>query len=380
MTRGDMLVSLITSFYRNDKDGFIEECHSLIEYEESKKNFRIANLMRKALEEGEKNKKPVPNSFTIAPIETKRFVKTGSQKNELIWFEKSHINLDKVIMSDSTEKSVIFILEQWNNHQALFEYNLTPQNRILFHGPPGTGKTFAAYAIANNLGFDIAYIRFDSLISSYLGKTGSNIKEIFDISSDRPCVLLLDEVDAIGKKRDDQQELGELKRVVISLLQNLDNFPSNSLLIACTNHPHLLDKALWRRFDSIIEFDFPKHDKRFKILELSLQDLNIKVNKDWIQFWAEISEGISPALLVQIIKNGVRKWAVRRQQNQNLIITEEFINYLDIVASSVDLRVKIALKLRTQSHLFSFSYLSSLLKIPKSTLHKRIKEYEKSEE
>ncbi|MFJ6413876.1 AAA family ATPase [Terribacillus saccharophilus] len=376
MSRGDMIVSMITSFKQGDNEGFIRDCQSIIEYEESKKNFRVANLMRKALEEDTKSNKIFPNSFSIAPIETKRIQKNPSSDNELIEFKESQVSLDKIIMSDVIEKLIASLLKQWKNRDTLAEYNLSPQNRLLFHGSPGTGKTFTAYAIANNLNMDIAYIRFDSLVSSYLGKTGSNIKEIFDLASKKPCVLLLDEIDAIGKKRDDQQELGELKRVVISLLQNLDNFPAESLLIACTNHPHLLDNALWRRFDSIIEFDFPKNEDRHKIISLRLKEMNIKVGLDWIEFWCEISNGVSPAVLVQILENGVRKWVVQEKQNLNLFITEEFLNYLDIRNAPDDMLIKIASKLRSQSNLFSFSYLSTILGIPKSTLHKRIKELE----
>ncbi|MCF8012144.1 MAG: ATP-binding protein [Clostridiales bacterium] len=375
MSRGEMLISMITSFSRNDREGFIEDCQELIAYEESKKNYRIASLMRKALEEGGNNAKSVESSFSITPIETNRYKKNVDNiNNELIRLEKSYVNLGKIKLSNSTERSINSIIEQWEKRQKLTEYNLTPQNRILFHGPPGTGKTFTAYGIANALGYDIAYIRFDSLVSSYLGQTGTNLKEVFDFSEKNNCILLLDEIDAIGKKRDDQQELGELKRIVISLLQNLDKLPSDSLLIACTNHSHLLDTALWRRFDTWVCFDYPEISERFSILESRLSELNVKSDENWIHFWADVSEGLSPAILVQIIENGVRKWAIQNKHNLNILITEELIQYLNIEDTSEKVRVNIAKKLRSQSKLFSFSYLSNLLEIPKSTLHKRLKE------
>lgn len=375
MSRGEMLVSMITSFSRNDREGFIEDCEELIAFEESKKNYRLATLMRKALEEGEKNNSKVaPSSFAITPIETNRIKKNVSNGNDLLSLEKSYVNLSSIKLPKSTKNPIYSLVEQWKKRESLAQYNLSPQNKVLFHGPPGTGKTYTAYGIANALGYDVAYIRFDSLVSSYLGQTGANLKEVFDFSKKNRCLLLLDEIDAIGKKRDDQQELGELKRIVISLLQNLDKFPNDSLLVACTNHPHLLDAALWRRFDSLVEFNNPEVSERLSIIEARLAELNVKCDEHWTKFWADTSNGLSPAILVQIIENGVRKWAIQNEQNMNTLITAELIYYLNVEDTSEKVRVNIAKKLRSQSKMFSFAYLSELLRIPKSTLHKRIKE------
>lgn len=377
MSRGDLLISMISSVCRGDHDGFIEDCQALIVYEESKKNYGIAGKIRKVLEGRVKESKPVASSFSIEPIDTKRISRpTHSQIPELITIEKSFTNLSQVILSKSTKDAVENLVEQWQCRDRLMQYNLTPQNRLLFSGLPGTGKTFTAYAIANSLGLDIAYVRFDSLVSSYLGQTGSNLREVFEFASKRPCLLLLDEVDAIGKKRDDNQELGELKRIVISLLQNLDLFPAGSLLIACTNHPQLLDDALWRRFNCVISFEMPEKEQRKTILESRLLERNVKVEVNWLTFWADITEGLSPANLVQTVDNGIRKWVVKNDLNPYLFITEEIVSQLQMEKTDENKRINIAEKLRNQSRSYSFSYLSSLLSIPKSTLHKRLKEKE----
>lgn len=377
MSRGDFLISMMASFARGDHEGFLEDCQALISYEESKKNYGLANKMRKALEGGGSVSKLSTSSFSVTPIDTKRMLKNSKNETgvqDLFTLEKPWNNLGQVILSKQTEKLIVNVIEQWRNKEKLIPFNLTPQNRLLFYGPPGTGKTFTAYGIANALGLEVAYVRFDSLVSSYLGQTGSNLREVFEYVSKNPCVLLLDELDAIGKKRDDNQELGELKRIVISLLQNIDYFPAHSIIIACTNHSHLLDEALWRRFDCVVPFNNPEVMERKKLFLSRLEDRNLKIEEHWITFFAEVSEGISAANIVQIVDNGVRKWALEKTYSLPLVIMEEIIRHLKIEDLPEKSRVSIAEKLRGQSRNYSLSYLSDLLKIPRSTLHKRLNE------
>jgi len=128
---------------------------------------------------------------------------------------------------------------------------------LLLYGPPGCGKTSLAYFLAHRLGLPLVTARLDTLISSLLGNTAKNLRRVFDFANRQPCVLFLDEFDAIAKARDDQHELGELKRVVNSLLQNMDTYCQHGVLIAATNHQELLDDAIWRRFQTVIEVPKP---------------------------------------------------------------------------------------------------------------------------
>lgn len=375
MSRNNYLISMLASFAKGDRDGFLEDCQALIAFEESKKNFGLANKMRKALEGSVKITKPSTNSFAVSPLDTKRLIQNKEGDKQLLRLVKPWNNLKQTILPKETETIIEDVADQWRNKGKLEPFNLTPQNRLLFYGPPGTGKTFTANALANALGLDIALVRFDSLVSSFLGQTGSNLGEIFEYATKHPCVLLLDELDAIGKKRDDNQELGELKRIVISLLQNLDLFPTHSILIACTNHPQLLDEALWRRFDCVVPFSNPNRVERKRMLLTRLKERNIKVEQHWIDFMAEISEGLSNANVVQIVDNGVRKWALNANNlNIPFYIVEETIRYLKVEEVPEKIRIMIAEKLREQSRTYSLTYLSELLKIPRSTLHKRLSE------
>ena len=128
---------------------------------------------------------------------------------------------------------------------------------LLLFGPPGCGKTMSAIAVASDLGLPLLVVRLESLIGSYLGNSAKNLRRVFDSASARPCVLLLDEFDAVAKMRDDSQEVGEVKRLVGSLLQNFDRVQGRQIVIAATNHHHMLDPAIWRRFDVTLHLDHP---------------------------------------------------------------------------------------------------------------------------
>jgi len=149
------------------------------------------------------------------------------------------------------------IVGERRREAELLAQGLAPTRTALFTGPPGVGKTLAARWIARELNRPLLILDLAAVMSSLLGRTGANIRHVLDYSKGAPCVLLLDELDAIAKRRDDGSEIGELKRLVTVLLQEIDDWPTSGLLLAATNHPDLLDPAIWRRFDVITEFPMP---------------------------------------------------------------------------------------------------------------------------
>ena len=162
---------------------------------------------------------------------------------------------------------------------------------LLMYGPPGTGKSRLARHIAEQLGLDLYVARLDGLMSSLLGSTSKNIRALFDFASKTPCVLFLDEFDAIAKLRGDSQELGELKRVVNSFLQNLDTVGRQSIVLAATNHDELLDAAVWRRFTYRLKFDLPSMERRQALLTEFLRPHTLDQAK--VAALADLSEGFS---------------------------------------------------------------------------------------
>lgn len=184
----------------------------------------------------------------------------------------------KPVFDDAVNGVLEGVLREWRSLDLLIQEGLAPARMLLFCGQPGVGKTLAAYWLAQELKLPLLTLNLATVMSSYLGKTGNNVRAVFDHAISRPCVLLLDEFDAIAKRRDDDSDVGELKRLVNVLLQALDDWPANSLLIAATNHGELLDPAVWRRFDHVVQFEPPSVDLIVTYLsDLPMED-NIRKN------------------------------------------------------------------------------------------------------
>ena len=163
---------------------------------------------------------------------------------------------DLVLSTDAAETVRELVVEQ---HRAdlLRSYSLEPRNRVLLAGPPGNGKTTLAEALAHALNVPLLVVRYEAVIGSYLGETAQRIAQVFELASSRHCILFFDEFDSVGKERGDLHETGEIKRVVSSLLLQIDALPSYVVAVAASNHPELLDRAVWRRFQIRLSLPAP---------------------------------------------------------------------------------------------------------------------------
>lgn len=162
------------------------------------------------------------------------------------------------VYDEQTWRSLRQVLRERERSERLAEAGIDPTRTVLFTGPPGVGKTLAAKWIAREMGRPLAILDLSAVMSSFLGRTGGNLRTVLDFARDHDCVLLLDELDAVAKRRDDTTEIGELKRLVTVLLQEIDEWPASGLLLAATNHANLLDPAVWRRFEIVIDFPLPE--------------------------------------------------------------------------------------------------------------------------
>lgn len=178
---------------------------------------------------------------------------------------------EDIVLGDDLTRKLDRTIAEFRHRDALAKHALVPRSRLLFVGPPGCGKTLAAEVLAAELALPMVYARFDGIVSSFLGETATNLRRVFSYAGKAPSLLFFDEFDTIGKRRDDDQEVGELKRVVGSFLQILDSYPRDQLVVAATNHEGLLDEALWRRFDDVLVFRRPTVKQLGELLTMKLR-------------------------------------------------------------------------------------------------------------
>ncbi|NLB76449.1 MAG: ATP-binding protein [Crenarchaeota archaeon] len=288
----------------------------------------------------------------------------------------------RVILNKVAYEQVDKFLVYYNNTNKLMNSGIHVPNTILLYGPPGCGKNKLAAYICAKIKLPLVTARLDGMISSYLGSTSKNIRAIFEYAQTVPCILFLDEFDAIAKVRDDNNELGELKRVVNSLLQNIDNLKNGSIIIAATNHDHLLDPAVWRRFGFKIPIDKPDDQSRKELIDLFLAD-NSFSDKEKNLISTALS-GFSGADIEEIC-NKTTIDAVLQNQSFSLITVFNYIfEFLNIgrqrngdnvtVKTMHRERAKYLRELNTK--LFSYSQIASIFGTSKSYVSDLLKDKE----
>lgn len=292
MTKIKIVEDLISAYIDNNQAKIINLLEKEIQISKKKGQYNVAKRLKNLVYK-------IPNNKTLSSQSGIVRRDVFQLKEENLLYEKidSKIVLDEVILDPILKETICSFLGEWDDYVKLSKFGVFPTNKLLFYGPPGTGKTKLAYAIANYLNFPLVFVRLDELISSYLGKTGKNIREIFEIAKQESVVILLDEIDTIAKHRDDSKELGELKRIVTVLLQNIDVFPNNSIVIGATNNESLLDKAVWRRFNLKLQFITPLEQSREMLFRLFLGNFSTKIN---FSLLAELTEGFNGSMIFDI--------------------------------------------------------------------------------
>ena len=331
-----------------------------------------ARRLRKMLEESDQQLRPAGATFAkVLPVD-----------------EDSRFPLiEQVNLKTLTEHPVILRQDQWDTVNEFLSiaksyaqadvHDLTASLSFLMYGPPGTGKSRLARHIAQELGLELYIARLDGLISSFLGSTSKNIRALFDFAAKTPCVLFLDEFDAIAKLRGDSQELGELKRVVNSFIQNLDTLGNQSIVIAATNHQELLDSAIWRRFSYRLALDFPAADLRREMWAEFSRELQFTARE--IELLVDLSEGFSGSDINEVCVRLRRRRITGKefpdlkdsfQVLQNLGIGEgEDRRFLSILKGKDKHAISTMLRERN-AKLYSHSALAGLFGVSKATAHR----------
>lgn len=276
-SNGDLVRRLMLAHRHRDDAAWRMAAQALVTAERRKNHHILANELESILEQ-EDMATPFPQTkkslaqLGASPSEVPRDTERGVP---LLEISEARRTLEDLVLTAPVRGALARILEENRAADLLGSYGLQSARKILFCGPPGCGKTVAAEVVAQGLYLPLVLVRFDAVVSSYLGETAANLRKVFDFARTRPMVMLFDEFDAIGKSRTAEEEHGELKRVVNSFLQMLDGFRGNALMLAATNHQGLLDSALWRRFDEIVYFDRPDAQAITTLLTRHLRQIGV---------------------------------------------------------------------------------------------------------
>lgn len=372
MSKTDNLIDLFECLSRLDWKGVVEAGNLIAEKESKSRHDVAANRIRHALDiyqrSIQQSSQEMMTSFT------------GGESSLDFLQKVSEDRLENIILPTHLTDELDIFYSEWANEAKLALNGVTPRNTIILSGPPGCGKTLLAKHIAKKLGKPLYIVRFDSLISSFLGETAANIRKIFEFGSNNNCVLFLDEIDAIAKARSDSSELGELKRVVISLLQNMDSSGKRVLLIAATNHPQLLDPAIWRRFE--VHWKLKSFgNKETKYL---LKESGFEIKDSLYEILYKSIHSMSGSELRALVNNARRKMILQEigaeealflssieqlKKNYQLTLTEE--NEQKILYAFHGLKISGGKK-------YTYSLLEDLTGIPHSTIHHKLKNLELS--
>lgn len=324
----DEFERMVTALTNGDHISAISILEDEINREKQKNHHKVVMRLKKLLQ-------TVSSSATRtggASVSGYRYVHSSKdQDTRLYSIVRPETKLSEVVLDKENEMNLGRFLSEWTHFDDLQSHDLSPASKLLLYGPPGTGKTKLATAIANYLDFPLVVVFLDELISSYLGNTGKNLREVFEIARDRRVVIFLDEIDTIAKHRADQQDNGELKRIVTVFLQNLDMLSPGSIVIGATNHENLLDKAIWRRFPYRLKLDMPDYESRKRLITLFLGDKASSIDTSSI---AGLTEGLSGSAIRDIAEEAIK---------------EAIITNHDITTASILKNVLASTKVNSQS-------------------------------
>jgi len=246
MSRADLLVNLVKAGSQGDQQLFKTTVEAMAAEERAKRHHQLANK----LEENLRSAGARPRSSEVV-----RAFDGGH--GGLLYEVEPRRTIRSLFLEGATQQACGELIEEQQRKDILRSYGLEPRHRVLLSGPPGNGKTSLAEAIATELLVPLFVVRYEAVIGSFLGETSSRLKRLFDFVRTHQCVLFFDEFDTLGKERGDTHETGEIKRVVSSLLLQIDALPSHVVVITATNHAELLDRAVWRRFQLRLSLPAP---------------------------------------------------------------------------------------------------------------------------
>lgn len=305
MATAKLLKQLIKAGSEGNQAAFRQASEQLIQEERDKNHHVLADDLEKIIH----NRKQVVRE----PLLSNLLPKDKERNLPLLQIKNITHRMEDIVLSDENASLLSELLREHHSIEKLHRYGLYPANRILFCGPPGCGKSLTAEVLACELGLPLAIVRIDSVVSSLLGETASNLRQVFDFISLNPMVVLFDEFDALAKERADSAEHGELKRVVNAFLQMLDAYEGKSILVAATNHENILDAAIWRRFDEVLVFENPNLEQLRRLLNIKLRSIRREFNIDDPRI-TSLFKGMSHADVERVLYRAIKDMVLSQKE------------------------------------------------------------------
>ena len=261
MASADQLKALLRSHLEGDDDHFFSVAMQVAAHEARLGHGKLAEELRTLIDEAKRRR----DVDSVVPI-----TRPSGELAELLEASYPKARLVDMVLSDVLRDQIQRVMREQREASRIVEHGLAPRRKLLLTGPPGTGKTMSGFVLAGELGLPLLQVRLDGLITKYMGETAAKLRQIFDATSRTRGIYFFDEFDAIGSQRGLTNDVGEIRRVLNSFLQMIEQDRSHSLVVAATNHPGILDPALFRRFDDILHYDLPDKEQISILLKTRL--------------------------------------------------------------------------------------------------------------
>jgi len=329
MASADQLKALLKSHLEGDDQRFFSVAMQVAAHESKMGHGKLAEELRSLIDEAKRSK----GTGQPVPINRPR----GDLANLLGVSYPKH-RLSEMILDESLEGQIQRIVREQRHAARILAHGLSPRRKLLLVGPPGTGKTLSASVLACELGLPLFQVRLDGLITKFMGETAAKLRQIFDATDQTRGVYFFDEFDAIGSQRGLTNDVGEIRRVLNSFLQMIEQDTSHSLIIAATNHPEILDHALFRRFDDVLHYELPDTKQIALLLKMRLTQSATK-GVSWKRL-SELAAGLSHAEVTR---------AAEEVLKESLIQSRDRVTEADIRLMLTE-RQDVAARLKTNQH------------------------------
>ena len=289
MATADQIKNLVKAYIEHNDDRFKTVVLQIAAHEAKVGHDNFARELKAQIEKMSMNKSNIIQLTSTNPL--------------FDFLMPAH-DLSELVVSEEIYNKIYKILNEYRNRNKLYSYGLVNRRKILLEGNPGTGKTLTASIIATELSLPLYVVQMDKLVSKFMGETSAKLRQVFDYIANTTAVYLFDEFDAIGADRSLDNEVGEMRRILNSLLQFIEQDSSESIIIAATNNQRLLDQALFRRFDDVLHYTLPSQEEIKRLLEYKLKsfDSSICITSEVVA----AAKGLSQAEIVRVCDDAIK--------------------------------------------------------------------------